>query len=231
MSKEILRTPEDLFKFYKVIVDHDGVMADTRTLAIAEINETLGTDYTVSDINGWHWVSEIAQKYGMKLNEAHALEDKVWYDPDFLIQAKPLAGAYEFMKWFYERSLKVPVATSRNPELRNSTMSWYEENMPFVDRNMIFIRRNYEFTGEIFKVFTVGRVTDPAIHFEDSVEQARLILDYTNVKVALLSNSCVLNHRDGLIPLPADNSFTTPTMMGVRQRVIERINSLGVAQY
>ena len=225
MSKEIASSPEEFFFSNEVIVDHDGVMADTRTLAIEEINETLGTNYTVCDINGWHWVSEIAQEHGMSEGEAKELEDKVWYDPDFLIQAKPLEGAYEFMKWFHDKGLKLSVVTSRNPELRNSTLSWYKENIPFVDKTRIFIRTNYEFTGDVFKVFALNRIAIPAIHFEDSVEQARIILDYTNVKVALLSNSRVLNHRDGLIPLPADNSLATPTMKGVRQRVIQSIYS------
>src|SRR3989344_6175622 len=148
MSKEILRSPEEFFRTNPISVDHDGVMADTRTLIVNEVNEIFSTNYLATDIRTWDWVYEIAIKHGMDENGARHLNTKLWYRPDFLSKAKPLEGSREFMYWFYERGIDVPVVSSRNPEFYESTMMWYEEKMPFVNRSKIFIRKNFEFSED-----------------------------------------------------------------------------------
>lgn len=223
MRKEIIRNTEEFFSKFPVSFDHDGVIADTRTLVVNEINDLFNTNYIATDIRNWNWVYDIALKHGLKEKDALSLDMDLWYNPDTLFKAPVLEGAYEELFWFYSRGIEPPIITSRNSKFRESTFSWYEEHLPFVNRKTIFIRENEELNGEIFKVFGIN-FFNTSFHFDDSVDQTRFILDNSDTHVALLSNSRILDDRTKLIRLPGFDELTLPNMVGANQKVFDRFN-------
>ena len=234
VSKERLFTPEELFSQLIVSVDNDGVISDTKSLVADGVNEVLGTDYTGHDIRNWHWAAEVLTEHGMKFDEARKLEQKYWYDPDYLLKAKPMPGAYEFFQWFDERNLESPtVVTSREHSLYESTVEWYRKNIPILDKEKIVMQSNDEMRGDYFKIWALQHRTKSDIHLEDSPIHVKLILDYTDAFVVFISNSTVFDGYDeDRFLRHSSNTFTTmPNIYEAIDRLVGRASFLNVAQY
>lgn len=230
MAKERLTTPEVFFQKYPLSVDHDGVMADTRSYVVQKVNAVLKTDYFVTDIDDWFWVRNVAVEHGWDLERATELHNKLWSDPNSLFQVPPTEGAIDFMRWFYDRGIKVPVITSRTSDLIKTTIDWYEEHMPFVDKKQIVISKNDEMRGDFFKVWAVKYMITPAIHIEDSTHHAQQIINYTETVVAFMSGSRALDmYKDTQLIRLMDNEYTV-TLEGVREKIIHHPIFKSVAQ-
>lgn len=221
MSKEHPKTPEEFFGKYTVSVDHDGVIADTRNFVVNKVNKEFGTTYEVSDINDWHWVTNVALEHGWDLLSAKELDKKFWYDPELLLQVPPTDGAVDFMKWFYDRDMENFVITSREPRLRKSTLAWYAKHMPFVKESQIIIGSESDPRGDYFKVWAIQSAIKPAIHIEDSPDHARKIIEYTETVVALMSSVRTLDNYGKSQLIRLLDSISQPiSLNGVREKIV-----------
>jgi hypothetical protein len=217
-----------------VSVDNDGVISNTRGLVANGVNEVLGTNYTGHDIRNWRWATEVLTEHGMKDEEARKLEQKYWYDPDYLLKAEPMPGAYKFFQWFEERNLEMPtVVTSREYGLYESTVEWYRQNIPILDKEKIVMQKSNEMRGDYYKAWVVKYHTKSDIHLEDSPIHAKLIMDYTDAFLVFISNSTIFDgyHKDRFLRHSSDNLASMPDIYEVIERVANRAHLLNVAQY
>ena len=189
MLKEYEGSAEKYFDVYKPATDFDGIICDLRTLAVNEFNDRCGTDYSTFDIRCFGQVIVWAKKLGMSHGEALKIEEELWYKPDFIRKASPVEGAVDFLNWFSERGIKMPIITTRRPNLREITYNWLEEWTPSFPREDVFIRPAVmcDMSGDIYKAYMV-RFLGIDVFFEDIVEQAKVVLDYTDANVILHSN-------------------------------------------
>ncbi|HJX46017.1 hypothetical protein A2W13_03025 [Candidatus Woesebacteria bacterium RBG_16_36_11] len=203
-NPETPQNPEIFFKILKPFRDFDNVTSATKEIVTREFNKMFRTNYLPVDILQWHSIKNWAIDKGMNERNAEELELKLWYNPDFLFQAKPLPGTLELSHWLYERHIGFPIITSRMDRVdtsrgifknvKEATFAWIKQHEPWVPEKDIFIQENKEMPGNIFKAFML-RKFNCGIYFEDNVEHAKTVLDYTNAIVVLVSNSRVL---DGL---------------------------------
>jgi hypothetical protein len=179
--------PEEFFKIHRPAVDHDGVICDTRQHVLNFVNNALGTKYANRDIRHWHSVRDWATQSGMSMVDAEDLEEYVWFNPDFLRQAKPIPGAIEMCRWLTDHGIHLRVITSRRPNLLESTIDWYREHVSNLKLGNIHLQTTGEMEGSIFKAFMISRL-GADVYFEDVPQHALDILNYTNASVVLLSN-------------------------------------------
>ena len=188
--------PETFFQTNKPAVDHDGVICDTRQHVLDFVNQRLETNYVNRDIRHWHSVRDWARKAGMLATEAENLEEYVWFNSDFLRQAKPAPGAVEMCDWFVEHEIDLHVITSRRPNLLSSTVDWYQEHVPSLKSENIHLQTTSEMEGGIFKAFMVGKL-EIGVYFEDVPQLALDVLNYSNAFVVLMSDiSLPHSYRD-----------------------------------
>jgi hypothetical protein len=198
MWKERLRTPEDFFLRNPPSTDLDGVLIDSRTPVVREFNRIFGTSHKTSDMHGWHQIARWAIEQGMDERSAFKLDEQLWYHrPDLLFEAELTPGALSFVNWFLDRGISLPAITSRPPHLAEVTHAWFEERLPQFPKKDIYINQDESLDDQIFKVLMI-QVLGRRIHFEDSIGQTKLILNYTDALVVLLSNSIVLDLDSGV---------------------------------
>ena len=210
MFPERLHSPEHFFKVYKPSTDNDGVLCDLKTTVVKEFNRMFKTERQPDEIRGWQTIVEWSMELGMSKEEGLRVDNYLWYDPDLVFRALPIAGAKDFTRAFAERGIDLTIITSRPSHLREVTKAWFELHMPWIEESRIVMRKSEDLEGDIFKTWMIPRL-GIGIHFEDSTTHAKNILDYTDARVVLLSNSGVLDYypkdrlkrfsgRQGLLP-------------------------------
>mgnify|MGYP001558754396 FL=1 len=187
MSKEywILKSPS---------IDHDGTIADSRTSVTNEFNKTYKTNYKVAELNHWNAVKDWCNEIGKSDDEANEIEHNLWYTPDALLKAEPIPGAIEFLRELFIRKINFTINSSRIPELRESTIAWYQKYAPFIEPENIKTGMP-DIDGLVTKVNRINAVRS-AIHIEDVPEHARSVLKYTHAYVILMSNRDDLGSLD-----------------------------------
>jgi hypothetical protein len=200
MSKEIFIAPEIYFEKFPPSFDHDGVLADTKSVVVARYNKDFNKSHCVDEVVRWKTIAYWAMtELGMDEESANALDNRYWYQmPELLETAKPKPGAVKITKALTDMDIWYPVITSREPEYEVSTFRWYQREMPWISPEQIFIRPNSEMDGEIFKVWMV-KLLKRGIHFEDAKSHAVNLLSYTDTTVAYISNDPSLDSWPKLI--------------------------------
>ena len=187
IERLVNNSAEKFFKENNPGLDNDGVIRDTRTLVLDFVNCELKTGYRDVDIRHWHAVRQWALESGWPQQRAIDLENYVWFDPSFLMQAEVLPGAEKFTSKLVDLKIPFKVITSRRPQLIKSTYEWYEEKLPKIPRQNISIWPTVEMKGGILKSFNINMFNLGAM-FEDVPEQAMDIASNTDAYIFLLSN-------------------------------------------
>lgn len=189
LSKEYLN-----WLLESVSIDHDGTIADVRASVTLEFNRRHKTNYKVTDVSYWNVVYDWCKALKMTDEEAKAEEYDLWYKPETLFKAEPVAGAIEFLRKLHLRGKDYIINSSRIPELRESTIEWYKIWAPFVKTDRIHTGIE-GFEGLAMKINRVS-LSNRRMHLEDVPSHAKAILDYTNAHVFLMSNSDELGTID-----------------------------------
>lgn len=225
MFKERGLSPEEFFIKYPPFTDHDETMSASIVVVTDFFNSTysLGKKRYPSEITHYRSVRDWAIEDGRDEEEANYIEKNLWYNPDVLFYAKPTKGAVEFSYRMHEMGFSMPVVTARLdfPEIRSnmfkdmhdSTVAWYKKWMPWTNSDDIHVQSNTEMPRDIYKAYILNKL-GAGIYFEDSSQNAEAILNYTNIKVCLLSNKILASQvgNPDLIRLSGDGG-KEPDMM------------------
>jgi uncharacterized HAD superfamily protein len=194
--KEIVYTPlSEIFKGRRVSFDMDGVLSFSIYPVIEKVNEDFNTDFSVNDFFGWATVKTWAQENWHRRRAAVDSMAKspdeydlwIWTDPKILFNGIMGRGSDFVTRCAVENADHTRVITSRIPALRESTLKWYPNNLPWIANDMISINSNPDVAGEIFKYEEIARQKID-LHFEDSLRHAKLIVENTPAQVVLLAN-------------------------------------------
>lgn len=193
------------FSYKSIASDFDGILCNLRKHIVRLVNTDLKTEYTIGDIRSHDQVKKWYVAAGSSEVEALRIEDYFWYNPDVLLNAPPLPGAYKFVEWAQKNKIPFQIVSTRRPEFRQVTERWINIWMPLIDPKDIFMRTNDEMPGEIFKPLMVCQLGSD-LFLEDTPHQAKFVLVYSNADVVLHSNIRI----HGLEPQVASRLIQVP---------------------
>ncbi len=183
LSKEYLSSIIQSVSF-----DHDGTIADSRQLVTDQFNLEFGTKHEAHEMRSWNVVYEWGVDIGMSSNEAMETNNRLWYSPDILFKAKPVKAAIEFLEKAYQLKSDIVIASSRTPNLLESTVEWYRKYAPFIKPEKVIVGLPDMHDGAVSKAVMV-QLLKRKMHVEDVPAHAKLILQHsTSTRVFLLSN-------------------------------------------
>ena len=99
----------------RLIIDVDGVLADTERATLTELNRELGTKFRKRDIKQWD------QPLG-PTNIKDEIEKRL-LDPRF-VRYVPLIPWTRYVYWHLLRTYDITIATSRDPRADEATQEW-----------------------------------------------------------------------------------------------------------
>lgn len=146
--------------------DLDQILSKTEEPVKEAFDAEFGTNYKIRKIDRWRALTAWAV-YDRVLSEKEAsrIEDRLWSNPDILLQAPPVEIMRRYSRSAHNLGLDQFVVTSRPPELKPSTFKWLSIHYPWIPSQNILIRRDSRIDGDGFKVLSVSGLT-PNVHFD-----------------------------------------------------------------
>jgi len=124
-----------------IIVDIDGVMADSLSLLLQQFNQRTGSDYTPSEIKWYDFTDgtlDVSKEYGV-----------LWADPDNALLPAMVFGCRSGISTIQYHGHMVVAATRRPPELMNATDRWLRNNFLFTSGLMHVDRAKDKLPGDL----------------------------------------------------------------------------------
>lgn len=183
---DILRTVEVLRK-KGVSFDIDGVEVESTDLSVRKYNLLYGyksgNPKAFEDVKGYAIMVDWIRDAGS--NEPWPEAVDIWNSPNVLGSAKPVKGTKIIVKFLAQREI-APYRISSRPEYtRTLTENWYlKEYGPSFDLSLIRLQEGQTINPD-FKAAEIDRV-GIGFHFEDSFENAELIVKKTDAVVILV---------------------------------------------
>ena len=180
-----------------VSVDHDNTISDTKGIVTEKFNKEFRTNHRSIEIARWRAVADWGKELGMSDEEATAVNHRYWFDKDLINLARPNPGAIDFLEEANGKG-KLIINSSRPYEQLESTRDWYGYYAPFIKREQVIVGLPDIVTpGDILaqavsKVWII-KLWGSRSHVEDVTFHAKLILDYTDAFVFLLSDDTSLD--------------------------------------
>jgi len=182
-----------------VSVDHDNTVCDTKGIVVEKFNEEFGTNHQAIEIREWRSLADWCCALGMNDEEALAVNQRYWYDPDLINLALPNPGAIEFLEKA-NRMGRLRINSSRPYEQLDATVAWYRQYVPVIRPEQIVVGLpDVVVPGDILtqavtKAWIV-RLFNCRSHVEDVAFHAKFILDNTDAFVFLLSDDASLDTK------------------------------------
>jgi len=166
LFQKAVQNPETIF-----VYDNDGIISDTSKIVLKRFNEKYGTSAKLADISCWSYVVEVAKNAGFS-EDIICNAERDYYDPKVL----EMAQTNLYMKSVIMKTLayygpdKNYILTSRNPDLKDSTLSWFKRKFPDILPGNILIRDGKnKISGENFKIVELRKlaIKSPWVIFID----------------------------------------------------------------
>ena len=187
LFQKVLQNPNTVF-----VYDNDGIFSDTSKLVHKRFSDKYGVVVKTSDIDSWTYLISVAKNLGLPEEDIKHVEND-FYDPDVLGVAQSVLYIKPVMKKtmaFYgpERNY---ILTSRNPNLKDSTLSWFERKFPeFLPENILIRDVGSKASGEDFKIEKIKGLASKApwvVFIDDALTFVKSTLD-ANIENCLVVN-------------------------------------------
>lgn len=187
LFKKAVQNPETVF-----VYDNDGIFSDTSKLVYRRFSDKYKIDVKTSDINSWTYLTSVAKNLGFSEEEIKSVESD-YYDPEVLGMAQSVLYIKPVIKKtlsFYgpERNY---ILTSRNPNLRDSTLAWFKRKFPdFLPENILIRDGKKTVSGEDFKIEKIKDLASKApwvVFIDDALTFVKSTLD-ANIENCLVVN-------------------------------------------
>lgn len=169
LFNEVLGNRETIF-----VYDIDGILADSAKVVYKKFTEKTGTFANPIEMNDFHHLVSLAEKANLSEDEIAHAEDG-WYDSSVLSLSQKFLYITPVVKKtlsFYGRDRNF-VLTSRNPDLKKSTLDWFSQKYPEFNPNNILIRDKDSIDPAEFKVAKLRILSGIApwvVFVDDSVD-------------------------------------------------------------
>ncbi|MCJ7805849.1 hypothetical protein MUP46_04390 [Patescibacteria group bacterium] len=183
-----------------VSVDHDNTINDTKGIVTETFNKEFGTSHMAIEISRWHSVADWAKELGASDKEAFAINQRYWYDSDLINQGKPKPGAIEFLQ--KANRGRLIINSSRPYDELDGTRKWYRQYAAFVKPEQIVVGlpdivEAGDILSQALSKVWVAKLYKSRSHIEDVPFHAKMMMDYTDIFVFLLSDDTSLDGHYG----------------------------------
>ena len=181
----------------KVSVDHDNTTSNTKGIVTVKFNAEFETKHKPIEISRWHSVADWAMELGFTWNEALAINNRIWYDPELINQAEPNPGAIKFLRRANKKGGLI-INSSRSYDQLDGTVIWYRQHAPIIRPEQVIVGLpDIVVPGDIVaqaasKAWIV-KLFGSRSHVEDVPFHAKFMLDNTDAFVFLLSDDASLD--------------------------------------
>lgn len=181
----------------KVSVDHDNTVSNTKGVVTEKFNQEFRTSHKTIEISRWHSVADWAQELGFSRQEALAINNRFWYDPEIINQADPNPGAIDFLRRANKKGNLI-INSSRSYDQWDGTDAWYRQHAPIIRPEQIIVGLpDIVVPGDIVaqaasKAWIV-KLFGSRSHVEDVPFHAKFILDNTDAFLFLISDDSSLD--------------------------------------
>lgn len=131
----------------RIIVDMDGIVADSMVAWLDKIHEKTGIRATLDDVKAWEFYNDPPFNAAPKNSILEILQE-----PDFHARIKPLPGAIEALKSLHEEGHDLRLVTARHgPVSMPATLAWVKDHLPFlsVETNVLFVVDKWLVKGDV----------------------------------------------------------------------------------
>lgn len=131
-----------------ILIDLDGITADTSPAWLDRIYETTGVRATGADIKHWEMTDNPVFK-GLSPEQIFG----VLNEPGFTLGLKPMPGAVENIKNLYYAGHEIYFVTARfGSNTMPETIKWVKQHFPFLrtDKYLCFHHDKYMVRGDVF---------------------------------------------------------------------------------
>jgi hypothetical protein len=138
LFQKVLKNKETIF-----VYDIDAILADTAEVVLKRFSERTGIKTNSSEIDRWDYLTNLATIHGLGDYEINNAEND-WFKSEVLMAAKRLL----YIRPVVQKTLNYYgpernfVLTSRNPNLKASTMDWFTRELPEIKSDNILIRQD-----------------------------------------------------------------------------------------
>jgi hypothetical protein len=175
LFNEVLRNRETIF-----VYDIDGILADSTKVVYRKFTEKTGVLANPLEMNNFHHLSNLAKSAGLDEEIVKHAEDD-WYDPKVLGLSQKflyITPVVEKTLSFYGRDRNF-ILTSRNVDLKESTLEWFSRKYPKINPGNILIRDNHNTDPAEFKVDNLrilSKIAPWVVFVDDSVDFIEAVL-------------------------------------------------------
>lgn len=179
------------------VYDIDGILAYSARSVFDDFIRKTGVYVHPAEIDEFDFLTKIAKSHGVNGSQLAQANDG-WYDPEILLKAP----RYFYIRPVVQQSLRLAgpernfVLTARKSSLKESTLKWFDRELPEMPPQNIIIRENGGTKSIPFKVENLTRLSKLApwvIYTEDA-------LDYVKAALAAgIPNLLVVNIPQGKI--------------------------------
>jgi hypothetical protein len=169
LFNEVLRNRETIF-----VYDIDGIVANSTKVVYRKFTEKTGVFANPLEINNFHHLTNLAKSANLSKDFIKHAEDD-WYDSKVLDLAQKFLYITPVVNKtfsFYGRDRNF-VLTSRNPDLKESTLDWFSRKYPEFNPNNILIRDSHNIDSADFKVGSLrilSKIAPWVAFVDDSVD-------------------------------------------------------------
>ena len=175
LFNEVLRNRETIF-----VYDIDGILANSTKVVYGKFTEKTGIFANPTEINNFHHLTNLAKRANLSEEMVMHAEDD-WYDSKVLDLAQKflyITPVVNKTLSFYGRDRNF-VLTSRNPDLKESTLDWFSRKYPEFNPNNILIRDSHNINSVDFKVNNLrilSKIAPWVVFVDDSVDFIEAVL-------------------------------------------------------
>lgn len=216
-EKEIVRKLDVVnqeLKRHGVSTDIDSTEVKSQDAALKQYNEMTGQERKLCELTDRYVMVKWLKEYGYI--DPLSVAIKIWNNPQEFCRLEPEDGALILSKYLYSSGVDLHRITARPgwPEIKDSTMGWYQKEMPWVNKELIHIQDGKTINPR-FKYVNVPRCA--RYHFDDATEELEELGKLGIVGV--------------LIPQPWNEGYKTssPVVLTFSKAMAEGIPSLGMS--
>jgi len=184
---DMIQYIEDYLRKNGVIMDVDGVCADTASIAVTSYNNRFNDKKTSNDLKHYWSIRTWVESHGYNSNEAREVSVGLWNTEEVMTKALPVSGSWIINKYLHDKNVPIKYVTSRPFFTKDWTISWFKNWMPWVNEDQIYIGDASNGLQRDYKVQTMGDIGYGVI-IEDAGDHAEHIAEVMPDSLVVLVN-------------------------------------------
>lgn len=206
---ELVRKVDSFVKFLetrKVGTDIDNTEVAASDNGLRIVNRIYSKDFRLTDLKYDYAIVDLLKLHCPEILNPLETATDIWNSHENVSTSNPTPGALLVTQFLHSRGIQIHRITSRPGNLKDQTIAWYRQKMPWVEAKFIHVQ---PFSNTVNKRFKVDEAKRIGIDFfiEDVPAHAEAINKATGAIVGLVPqtfNESYLSVSENIITVPRD---------------------------